>query len=125
MRKSTTIFFVLIIIVLFLGCEEKIELPEYTMYNTDEYIEDSELCGAYRVIINRDATPDVLKAVARKTAAEDDYYRHTIWFYSSVKDIEEFGGYTVAQATEIDKNRFIIDYPDQDIIEYSKSINGE
>lgn len=78
---------------------ETVKTPEYENVSNDEYVRDGKQCVSYRVSVSSDLTDDELTAVFNDVC-NDDYYLHTVYFYSN-SDIANGGdAYDVAMLEE-------------------------
>lgn len=71
----------------------------YTVVSTTEYARDGQECIGYRVAADTDITDDDILAIF-EAVADDDYYLHTVWIYSSEELAEGGDAYDVAMAEE-------------------------
>lgn len=79
---------------------ETVNAPEYENVSNDEYVRDGKQCVSYRVSVSSDLTDDELTAVFNDVCNGDDYYLHTVYFYSN-SDIANGGdAYDVAMLEE-------------------------
>lgn len=79
---------------------ETVNTPEYENVSNDEYVRDGKQCVSYRVSVSSDLTDDELTAVFNDVCNGDDYYLHTVYFYSN-SDIANGGdAYDVAMLEE-------------------------
>ena len=67
--------------------------------SNSEYVRDGKKCIAYRVSVSSDPTDDELTAVFNDVC-NDDYYLHTVWFYSSSELASGGNSYDVAMLEE-------------------------
>lgn len=75
-------------------------VPEYTNVSSDTYVRDGKECVSYRVAVADDLSDDDLKTIFEDITHNDDYYLHTVYFYSS-EDIAKGGdAYDVAMLEE-------------------------
>lgn len=78
---------------------ETVKTPEYENVSNSEYVRDGKKCIAYRVSVSSDPTDDELTAVFNDVC-NDDYYLHTVWFYSSSELASGGNSYDVAMLEE-------------------------
>lgn len=79
---------------------ETVKTPEYENVSNDEYVRDGKQCVSYRVSVSSDLTDDELTTVFNDVCNADDYYLHTVYFYSN-SDIANGGdAYDVAMLEE-------------------------
>ncbi|WP_346669019.1 hypothetical protein [uncultured Subdoligranulum sp.] len=76
-----------------------VSVPSYTTGESTEYVRDSQKCMAYRVCAGTDLSEDELLSVFHDVTADDGYYLHTVWFYSTS---ECSGFYDVAMVEELE-----------------------
>lgn len=76
-----------------------VSVPSYTTGESSEYVRDGEKCISYRVCAGTDLSEDELLAVYGDVTSGDDYYLHTVWFYSTA---DCAGAYDVAQVEELE-----------------------
>lgn len=76
-----------------------VSVPSYITGESSEYIRDSQKCMAYRVCAGTDLSEDELLSVFHDVTDGDDYYLHTVWFYSTS---ECSGFYDVAMVEELE-----------------------
>ena len=81
----------------------------YKEEDTSGYIRDGKKCIGYRVIVDENATDEELLSVFRELTHYDGYYLHTVWFYRSQKEIDDFGFFTVALLDEVAVGDIVID----------------
>lgn len=79
---------------------ETVKTPEYENVSNDEYVRDGKQCVSYRVSVSSDLTDDELTAVFNDVCNGDDYYLHTVWFYSSSELASGGNSYDVAMLEE-------------------------
>lgn len=79
---------------------ETVKTPEYENVSNDEYVRDGKQCVSYRVSVSSDLTDDELTAVFNDVCNCDDYYLHTVWFYSSSELASGGNSYDVAMLEE-------------------------
>lgn len=79
--------------------EETAAIPDYKNISNSEYARDGKKCITYRVSVSSDLSDDELTAVFNDVC-NDDYYLHTVFYYSS--DDKAAGGdaYDVAMLEE-------------------------
>lgn len=75
---------------------ETVKTPEYENVSNDEYVRDGKKCIAYRVSVSSDLTDEELTSVFHDVCSGDDYYLHTVWFYSSSEMANGGNSYDVA-----------------------------
>lgn len=76
------------------------KIPDFENVSSDEYARDGQKCVSYRVSITSDLSDDELITVFNSVCGNDDYYLHTVYFYSS-KDLADGGdAYDVAMLEE-------------------------
>lgn len=74
--------------------------PEYENVSNDEYARDGQKCISYRVAVAADLSDDELSAVFNDLCADDDYYLHTVYFYSDKELADGGDAYDVAMLEE-------------------------
>lgn len=79
---------------------ETIKIPEYENVSNDEYVRDGKKCIAYRISVSSDLTDEELTSVFHDVCSGDDYYLHTVWFYSSSDLASDGNSYDVAMLEE-------------------------
>lgn len=92
---------VLVILSMFGGSEENdtLKVPDYNNVSNSEYSRDGKKCISYRVSISPDVSDDELTAVFNEVC-KDDYYLHTVFFYSSDEKADGSDTYDVAMLEE-------------------------
>lgn len=80
---------------------ELIEL-DYTIVDSSDYVRDGQICKAYRIVVDKNATESQLKNIYHKVSDSDGSYLHTIWFYSDAA-IAGNDLYDVAMLEELTK----------------------
>lgn len=70
-------------------------VPEYSLINSDEYVQGGETGIGYRVAIGDGATEEEMRAVFSDLCSGDVYSLHTVWFYGLPGDVEDIGSFSV------------------------------
>lgn len=74
--------------------------PEYSLINSDEYVQGGETGIGYRVAIGDGATEEEMRAVFSDLCSGDVYSLHTVWFYGLPGDVEDIGSFSVGMLEE-------------------------
>lgn len=75
-------------------------VPEYTKVSKDTYVRDGNECISYRVAVDKDMSDKDLQKVFDDVTSNDDYYLHTVFFYSNKKLAKGGDAYDVAVLEE-------------------------
>ncbi len=79
-------------------------LPSYKYVDSQKYIRDGKLCIAYRVVVKKNLSDNDLYKIFYNVC-NDNYYLHTIWFYSDSKKAGN-SEYDVAMLDETDRSKW-------------------
>lgn len=78
----------------------EVELPEYSVISSSEYMRDGKDCIGYRVEIADGTSKDDMRNVFKAVTKDDKYFLHTVWFYGLASDVDTVGAYTVGMLEE-------------------------
>ena len=79
-------------------------LPNYKYIDSQKYVRDGKLCMAYRVVTKKNLSDNDLYKIFYHVC-NDNYYLHTIWFYSDPKKAGN-SEYDVAMLDETDRSKW-------------------
>lgn len=80
------------------------DMPSYTLISNQKYINNGKPCMGYHVVVNPNISNEEIYKVFYHIC-DDNYYLHTVWFFSSAKKAEK-SFYDVAMVEEIDKSKW-------------------